>query len=537
MKFKDLNISEDFLRALDDMGFENPTEIQEKAIPYILDGKDIIGQSQTGTGKTAAFALPILEKVDKNINKPQVIVLCPTRELAIQVCNEFRKLTKYSHSIKAFPVYGGEPIYKQIKGLKGSQVIIGTPGRLMDHLNRKTIKTDLVHSIILDEADEMLNMGFREDIETILDQIHEKPQTILFSATMPKSILDITHRYQSNPKLIKITKKELTTDTISQRYYHVQEKHKIEALCRLIDVYHPKLSLIFCNTKRRVDEVADILQAKGYTCDKIHGDMNQVVRLSVLSKFNKGIINILIATDVAARGIDINEVEAVFNYDVPDNEEYYVHRIGRTGRAGKKGHSFTLVAKGELRRMSNIKRYIKKDIPRKKIPTINKVNTIKIEKYIENLATIIDNSNLGKYATIIEQLNDKGYSSDRIAAALLMSNLVLKEENQLDLSYEESRDRDQSGKPKSRRNKGIGMARLYLNAGKNHKVSIKDIVGAIAGESNIKGNLIGSIDMFDKFSFIEIPEAYAQKVINSMNNVKIKGRNVKMEVANNKNKK
>ncbi|MCT4541913.1 MAG: DEAD/DEAH box helicase [Vallitalea sp.] len=540
MNFSELNLSDNVLKAVSDMGFEEATEIQEKAIPLILTGQDMIGQSQTGTGKTAAFAIPILEKVNVDIKKPQVLVLCPTRELAVQVCNEFKKLTKYMN-IKSFPVYGGEPIYKQISVLKkGVQIIIGTPGRLMDHMNRKTIKLDHVNSIILDEADEMLNMGFREDIETILSQIpNEDKQTILFSATMPKSILNITHNYQKNPKLIKITRKELTTDTIDQKYYHVLEHHKFEVLRRLIDVYNPKLSLIFCNTKRRVDEVTELLQDSGYACDKIHGDMNQVVRLNVLKKFNKGLINILVATDVAARGLDIKNVEAVVNYDVPENEEYYVHRIGRTGRAGKKGSSYTLVSKSETRRISNIIHYIKKDIPRKKIPSINKVNAVKIDTYVETLANTIDTSNnLSQYESIIAKLNEKGYSSDQIATVLLMSNLELKEENNNNLSYEINRRQYNSPTSKqnrSKRNNGAkekGMARLYLNIGKNHKVGVRDIVGAIAGEAKIKGSYIGSIDMYDKYTFVDIPEKYTNQVIDRMNQSRICGKNVKIELAN-----
>ncbi|QUI22675.1 DEAD/DEAH box helicase [Vallitalea pronyensis] len=540
MKFTELDISENLLKAVTDMGFEEATEIQEKSIPLILSGEDMIGQSQTGTGKTAAFALPILEKVDPKIHKPQVIVLCPTRELAVQVCGEFNKLSKYT-GIKSFPVYGGEPIYRQISALKrGVQIVIGTPGRLMDHMNRKTLKLDHIKSIILDEADEMLNMGFREDIETILKNIPtDDIQTILFSATMPKSIMDITHLYQNNPKLVKITRKELTTDTIDQRYYHVLEHHKLEVLRRLLDVYNPKLSLIFCNTKRKVDEVTELLQDSGYACDKIHGDMNQVVRLSVLGKFNKGVINILVATDVAARGLDIQNVEAVFNYDVPENEEYYVHRIGRTGRAGKKGMSFTLVSRSETRRISNIIYYIKKKIPRKKIPSIDKVNAVKINTYIDNLASTIDTSlDLGRYEHIIDKLNEKGYDASKIAAALLMSNLELKEENNKNLSYEISRKQFTTNRPhqSNRRPQGRekGMARLYLNIGKNHKVAIRDIVGAVAGESKIKGSVIGSIDMYDKYTFVEVPEKLANQVITAMNRSRIKGKNVTMELANTK---
>lgn len=540
MKFTELDISENLLKAVTDMGFEEATEIQEKSIPLILSGRDMIGQSQTGTGKTAAFAIPVLDKVDRSINKPQVIVLCPTRELAVQVCREFTKLSKYT-GIKSTAVYGGEPIYRQITALRrGAQIIIGTPGRLMDHMNRKTIKLDYIHSIILDEADEMLNMGFREDIETILKNVPGDQQTILFSATMPKSIMDITHLYQKDPKLIKITRKELTTDTIDQRYYHVLEHHKLEVLRRLLDVYNPKLSLIFCNTKRKVDEVTELLQDSGYACDKIHGDMNQVVRLSVLSKFNKGVINILVATDVAARGLDIQNVEAVVNYDVPENEEYYVHRIGRTGRAGKKGMSFTLVSRNETRRITNIIYYIKKKIPRKKIPSIDKVNAVKITTYMDNLAKTIDTStDLTRYEHIIERLNEKGYEASKIAAALLMSNLELQEENDKNLSYEISRKQYQGSRQQQnprRRNQGRekGMSRLYLNIGKNHKVAIRDIVGAIAGESKIKGSVIGSIDMYDKYTFVEVPEKLANKVITAMNSSRIKGKNVTMEIANTK---
>ncbi len=541
MKFTELDISKNLLKAVMDMGFEEATEIQEKSIPLILSGRDMIGQSQTGTGKTAAFALPVLDRVDPKINKPQVIVLCPTRELAVQVCGEFNKLSKYT-GIKSFPVYGGEPIFRQISALKrGAQIIIGTPGRLMDHMNRKTIKLDHVKSIILDEADEMLNMGFREDIETILKNIPtEDIQTILFSATMPKSIMDITHLYQNNPKIVKITRKELTTDTIDQRYYHVLEHHKLEVLRRLLDVYNPKLTLIFCNTKRKVDEVTELLQDSGYASDKIHGDMNQVVRLSVLGKFNKGVINILVATDVAARGLDIQNVEAVVNYDVPENEEYYVHRIGRTGRAGKKGMSFTLVSRSETRKISNIIYYIKKKIPRKKIPSIDKVNAVKISTYIENLASTIDNTShdLSRYEHIIDRLNEKGYDASKIATALLMSNLELKEENNKNLSYEigqrpfsNPRKQQPNRRPQSREK---GMARLYLNIGKNHKVAIRDIVGAVAGESKIKGSVIGSIDMYDKYTFVEVPEKLADQVITAMNSSRIKGKNVKMELANTK---
>lgn len=540
MNFNELNISPDILKAISDMGFETATEIQQKAIPLILDGEDIIGQSQTGTGKTAAFAIPILEKIDENVKKPQVLVLCPTRELAVQVCNEFIKLTKYT-KIKATAIFGGDSMPRQISALKkGVQIVIGTPGRTIDHMKRRTLKMESINSIILDEADEMLNMGFREDIEDILERIaNVNIQTILFSATMPKPILEIAKSYQKDPKLVKITRKELTTDTIDQCYYNVREQYKPEVLRRLIDVSHSKLSLIFCNTKKRVDEVTDLLQHRGYLCDKIHGDMKQVVRLNVLNKFNKGTINILVATDVAARGLDIKNVETVVNYDVPDNEEYYVHRIGRTGRAGKKGASHTLVSKRDLRRLHNIIHYIKKDIPRKKIPSVESVNEVKISTCLDDIITKIETaSNLPKYDNIISELKERGYSAEKIAAALLSESLELREDTGSNLGFD-GRKQHTNTRHGNRRNNGgknreKGMSRLYFNIGSNNKIAVKDMVGAIAGEAKIKGSAIGSIDIFDKYTFVDIPDSFADKVIKKMNKARIRGKKVVVERANTK---
>lgn len=543
MNFNELNISPDILRAISDMGFETATEIQEKAIPLILDGEDIIGQSQTGTGKTAAFAIPILEKIDPDIRRPQVLVLCPTRELAVQVCNEFDKLTKYT-KIKATAIFGGDSMPRQISALKrGVHIVIGTPGRTIDHMKRRTLKMEYMNSIILDEADEMLNMGFREDIEDILEHIaNDDIQTILFSATMPKPILEIAKSYQNDPKVVKITRKELSADTIEQRYYNVREQYKNEVLRRLLDVSNSKLTLIFCNTKKRVDEVTDLLQHRGYACDKIHGDMKQVVRLNVLDKFNSGIINILVATDVAARGLDIKNVESVINYDVPENEEYYVHRIGRTGRAGKKGTSHTLVSKRDIRRLNNVMHYIKKDISKNKIPSVESVNEVKITSCVDTIIAKIENSsNLPKYQGIIEELNARGYTSDKIAAALLADSLELREDTNKNLGFEGKKhgnSRHGSNRGGSRNSKGRekGMSRLYFNVGANNKVAVKDMVGAIAGEAKIKGSAIGSIDIFDKYTFVDIPDKYADKVIKKMNKARIRGKKVLVERANTRKK-
>ena len=360
VRFDELDLCQEILRGVKEMGFEEASPIQAQAIPVAMQGYDVIGQAQTGTGKTAAFGIPVLEKVNlnKDIKHPQALILCPTRELAVQAAEEIRKLAKYMHGIKVLPIYGGQDINKQIRALKGTQVIIGTPGRVMDHLRRKTIRCDYVNTIVLDEADEMLNMGFREDIETVLEYIPtEDRQTILFSATMPKAILEITKNYQKpDAKMIKVVKKELTVPKIEQYYLDVKRKDKIEVLTRLLDFYEPKLSLVFCNTKKMVDDLTEVLKGRGYFAEGLHGDMSQAQRDRVMKSFRSGKTDILIATDVAARGIDVDDVEAVFNYDIPQDDEYYVHRIGRTGRAGRTGRSFTFVKGKEVYKLKDIMR-------------------------------------------------------------------------------------------------------------------------------------------------------------------------------------
>ena len=357
MKYTDADIDARILRAVEEMGFETMTPIQEQAIPVLLEGRDVIGQAQTGTGKTAAFAIPMIQRINADIRKPQGIILCPTRELAMQAAEEIRKLTRYMHGVKVLPVYGGQDIGRQIRALsQGVQIIVGTPGRVMDHLRRHTIKTNEIKMIVLDEADEMLNMGFREDIETVLKDMPPEHQMALFSATMPQAILDITGTYQKDAVYVKVTPKEVTVAAIKQAYYRVAKKDKFEALCRLIDYYQPAKSLIFCNTKRMVDEITGMLKDRGYEGEGLHGDLTQNQRDTVMNLFRGGRCRILSATDVAARGIDVSGVDAVFNYDVPEDIEYYVHRIGRTGRAGKAGRSFTLISGKEILKIRNIER-------------------------------------------------------------------------------------------------------------------------------------------------------------------------------------
>lgn len=371
------------LRAIKEMGFQKLSPIQEQAIPYLLQGEDIIGQAQTGTGKTAAFGIPVLQKVDPELRKLQSIILCPTRELAIQAAEELRKLAKYMHGIKILPIYGGQEIGRQIIGLRGVQIIVGTPGRVMDHMRRHTIKLDYVNMVVLDEADEMLNMGFREDMENILGQIPGAHQTALFSATMPQPILDITHQFQKDAKMVKVAAKELTIPLVSQRYYRVKNQDKDAACVRLLQYYQPKLCLIFCNTKKKVDELSEVLKKQGYQAEGLHGDLSQHQRDVAMNRFRNGSTNILIATDVAARGIDVDDVEAVINYDIPQDIEYYVHRIGRTGRAGRKGRSFTFVSSREMYRIREIEKICSTTIEEKKLPTASKVMRAKAGKILE----------------------------------------------------------------------------------------------------------------------------------------------------------
>ena len=418
--FEDLHLSKEMHHAIADMGFEEPTTIQNRSIPYLLDGKDVIGQAQTGTGKTAAFGIATLERVDPKNKSLQAIILCPTRELAIQVSEELKNLSRYKKGIRILPVYGGQPIGRQIKALKaGVQIVIGTPGRVMDHLERRTLRVSGIKIIILDEADEMLDMGFRDDIETIVKKIPEQRQTILFSATMPKAILKLTKRYQNNPQLIKLVHKEMTVPDVEQFFVEVKQQARTEVMSRLIDLYDLKLSLVFCNTKKRVDELVERLKARGYLADGLHGDMQQNQRDRVMSTFRRGEIDILVATDVAARGIDVGATDAVFNYDVPTDDEYYVHRIGRTARAGKAGHAFTFVTGKEMYRIRQIQRFTKTKIISQKVPSVSDVEAIRTNLLLERVKGIIDAGHLGKCNNLVEKLIQEDYTSLEVAAALL----------------------------------------------------------------------------------------------------------------------
>ena len=523
MTFEEMCLDTRIMRAIAEMGFEQPSPIQAQSIPIAVEGKDMIGQARTGTGKTASFGIPMLQRINPKDKSLQAIVLCPTRELAIQSANEIRKLAKFLHGIKVLPIYGGQEISKQIRSLKGGvQIVIGTPGRVMDHLRRHTLKPQTVDIVVLDEADEMLNMGFREDIETILGQLPEERQTMLFSATMPKPILEIAKRYLQEPEIVKVIQKELTVPKIEQYYYEVNPRKKNEVLSRLLDMYDPSLSLVFCNTKRKVDELVADLKGRGYFAEGLHGDMKQSQRDRVMNGFRNGRTDLLVATDVAARGIDVDDVEAVFNYDVPQDDEYYVHRIGRTGRAGREGRAFTLVVGKEIYKLKDIQRYCKTKIRRQPIPSVNDVAAIKVEKLLEQAGELIATDGLGRMMDLLEEyLDGSDYSATEMAAALLA--MQLGETSTQTLPKEEFGDT--GAEP--------GMVRMFMNIGKKDRVRIGDILGAVAGESGMEGALVGTIDMYDNFSFVEVPQEYAAAVLEAMNHSKIKGRRVNMEPAKN----
>lgn len=528
VKFEEMGLSEEIQKAVRYMGFEEASPIQAKAIPAMISGIDLIGQAQTGTGKTAAFGIPILEKVDPKLKKLQAIVLCPTRELAIQVADEIRNLSRYMHGIKVLPIYGGQDIVKQIRSLKsGTQIVIGTPGRVMDHMRRKTMKLDFVHTVVLDEADEMLNMGFREDIEFVLSGVPEERQTVLFSATMPKPIMEITKKFQNNSKVIKVTKKELTVPNIEQYYYDVKPKKKEEVLSRLLDIYSPRLSVVFCNTKKQVDLLVNALLGRGYFAAGLHGDMKQEQRDRVMQGFRTGKTEILVATDVAARGIDVDEVEAVFNYDLPQDDEYYVHRIGRTGRAGREGRAFSFVSGKEVYKLKEIQRYCKTKIYAQKVPSLNDVANTKMENILDDVERVIEQEDLDMMINAIEErVNNSEFTAMDMAAAFLKICCGMTEDNKN--TEENDWEFGDTGAGED------GMVRLFINIGKKQRVRPGDILGAIAGESGMDGKLIGTIDMYDKYTFVEVPREYAREVLNAMKNVKIKGKTVAVEPANQK---
>lgn len=524
MLFNELNLPEEILRAVEDMGFSEATEIQSKAIPVMLEGKDLVGKSNTGTGKTAAFGIPAAVSVTRGgKNGVEVLILCPTRELAMQACKEIEKFSAYMPWVKPCAVYGGAAMDKQISELRrGANIVVGTPGRVMDHIGRKTLKLENLRTIVLDEADEMLNMGFREDIETILSFVPEERQTVLFSATMPPPIMAITKEYQNDPVVIKVESKARTVDTIEQKYFEVPMGRKTDALKLLLIAYEPKLSMVFCNTKKMVDELTEALVSKGFKAAGLHGDMKQASRTQVLSAFKSGSINVLIATDVAARGIDVEGVDCVFNYDLPQDNEYYIHRIGRTGRAGKSGAAYTIISgRKQFYELKNIASFIKADIARAELPGRDEIVARKAAHVNEKILSSVESGKYESCRADVQKLMESGLSAEDIAVALLGMRLSKDTKNIPEII---SVPRDNGGKG-SRYQKG-GKVKLEISAGRSSRLAPNFVLGALVDATGMPGKSFGKIDIYDKFTTVEVPEADTEHVLDSMTGTKINGQKI-----------
>ena len=508
IKFSELPISSRIVRAVRDMGFETATEIQEKAIPIILQGRDVLGKSNTGTGKTAAFGIPAIETAQPLQRHPGTLILCPTRELVLQVSSELRKFAKYKEGIRVTPVYGGEPIDYQIQQLKkGSAIVVGTPGRIMDHLRRRTLRLSELNMMILDEADEMLNMGFKEDIETILKSVPEDRhhQTILFSATWPEAILKITQEFQDDPVKVEISSTQRTIDTIAQSYYEVPKGQKDLALEVLLEMYRPSLCMIFCNTKKMVDELSETLGKAGYQSSCLHGDIKQETRTKVMNQFRSGAFPILIATDVAARGIDVDDVDLVINYDLPQDDEYYIHRVGRTGRAGKSGEAVTLIYPAQRRDLSRVISYTKADIRRKQFPDSEQLKAFSRRRFIDE----------------ISEACRKGSDDDTIALTFnLISTLIA-------MNYR-PKDLDTSSLIKAQRRQKERMRTLSLSLGKQDGIRTGHVVAAIIEASGIDADAIGAVHIHNRSTSVDIAAEQIDLVVKKMKKAKIRGKNVRV---------
>lgn len=540
--FATLGIEPTIIKALDEMGFEEPSPIQTAAIPLLLEGKDLVGQAQTGTGKTAAFAIPILQRLEPEGGRPQALVLVPTRELALQVAEEFAKIGKYLRA-RELAVYGGSPIERQIKALRfGVSVVIGTPGRVMDHLDRGTLKLDQISTFVLDEADEMLDMGFIEDMETIMSYLPTERQTVCFSATIPDPIFRLTKRYMNDPMRISIAPQELAAPTIEQAYFEIRERDRVDALTRIVDHEAISRAIIFCRTKRGCDELASALQARGYLAEAIHGDLNQTQRNRVLARFKEGQVELLIASDVAARGLDVENVTHVINYDIAQSPESHVHRIGRTGRAGREGMAFTLIHPREFQHLKLIERATRAKIPRRTVPTATDVAERALDLLGQRVGQLVEQGAGAnpQYAELAGQLLEE-HDPEHLVAALLSAVSEVRGTTPGGGVAFQSRGLSESGRRGERPRPGgydfpetgaePGYVRLFANIGSRDRVTPADFVRTIAREAAIPGRLIGAIDIHENFTFVEVPRDVGASVLEAMKNASIQGRSVNVEPA------
>ena len=544
MRFNELNLSREVLQAIEEMGFVNPSEVQEQTIPEILNGHDLLAQAQTGTGKTASFGIPMIEKIkDNNYETLQGIVLVPTRELARQVSEELQKLSKHKTFIRVLAIYGGADMGKQLRELKrGASIVVGTPGRVIDHMKRKTIDLSSLKFLVLDEADEMFDMGFRDDMKTIIEKTNDDRQTLFFSATFDNEIKEFSKLYQNNPKKVIIEKKELTAEKIKQYYLELNRNMKTEILNRLILIHKPKKSIIFCNTKRMVENLEDEIAQKGYKVDSLHGDMRQSSRDNVMKKFRKGTIDVLIATDVAARGLDVSDIDIVFNYDLPQQAEYYVHRIGRTARAGKKGLSFTFVTSRDYPKFREIEKYANIKMERIDLPTKGDLERESMENLFDRVSkNILKAEDNVRYSEVLNKLLSQGHSLYDISASLLkMVNESSKSRKITELDkvdfgkkFEMNRsnraDKSNRKTKTTKKMKKIKGPKIFINKGKRDGVDSCEIIRLIEKHTNVCPGEIGRINIMPNFTFVEIPKNMIKDAIKDLDGKKIKGKTLKAE--------
>ncbi len=566
--FTELGLAPELLKAVDKMGFEEASPIQTAVIPVALTGRDVVGQSATGSGKTAAFAVPAITRVDSHVKAVQVLVLCPTRELAVQVAEEVGKLSLFKRGVHAVPIYGGQSYERQFRALAaGVQIVIGTPGRVMDHMERGTLKLDALKLVILDEADRMLDMGFRDDIEHILSRVPPTRQLLFFSATMPRAIQDLIGRYSRDPAWIKIEAHAKNAPQVDQVYFEVDRRTKIDVLTRLIDLYDFRYGIIFCSTKIMVDELDEHLHARGYATDRLHGDISQAQRDRVMDKFRRRGFEFLVATDVAARGLDLDDLEVVFNFDLPNDAEDYTHRIGRTGRAGKTGKAFTFVSGRDLWKLQSMVRFAKLKIRRENVPSLDQVEEARANLFFEKLRTTLDQATYRKQDRLIDRLLEQGYASTDICSALIhllqggenaaepAPTTVAKPERKAlppaaadveprpspevapvggadepapraPRAFEAPKARPaprEAYAPASRTGKDPGFTTVFLNVGRKNLVTPADVVGKIAGVTRLPAQIVGAIDIRQRHTLVDVSDEHAAFVLEKLKGIRVKG--------------
>ena len=559
--FAELGVSQEILKAVHKLGYEEASPIQTAVIPVVLKGRDVVGQSATGSGKTAAFAIPAIEIAKAQVHKVQVLILCPTRELAVQVAEETGKLLFFKKGLNVVPIYGGQSYDRQFRALaSGVQIVIGTPGRVMDHMERGTLKLDALRMVVLDEADRMLDMGFRDDIERILSAVPEQRQLLFFSATMPRAIKDLIGRYSRDPEWIRVESHAQNAPQVDQVYYEVDRRSKLEVITRLIDINDFRYGLIFCSTKVMVDELDQQLHARGYATDRLHGDLSQAQRTRVMEKFRKRAFEFLVATDVAARGLDVDDLEVVFNFDLPNDAEDYTHRIGRTARAGKSGKAVTFVSGRELYRLQSMVRFANLKIRRETVPSLGQVDEARANAFYEKIRGVIDSGQFEKQDRVVDRLLDQGYSSTDICSALIQllkggggasaapkapaaGSKPAKEvpefrpaepgpfETAEPAKEEPAEEEQESVRPVGRTGKEEGMTTLFINAGRKNLVTTGEIVGKITGVTRLDSTVVGAIDIHQRHSLVDVASEHAELILRKLTGIRLRGHALKLSLA------